>query len=228
MNTTCLIPVFNEHDRILKVLDQVIKVKTFDEIVCVDDGSIDGTAELIKKQYPGIKLVINPKNLGKTEAVKIGLEYSRGTYIFLLDADLRNLNYQEIENAVVKTKDNVKVDMVILRRVNAPLIIKLNRGDILLSGERILKKNDLNKILQDGKDKPTGFQLEFAINKYMMINHKNVCWMPSSALNTWPIQKRSFLRGLYAIFAMQVNILSYIGLKNFIFQELFFCRKQLI
>ena len=34
--------------------------------LCVDDGSIDGTAELIKK-YPGIKLVINPKNLGKTE-----------------------------------------------------------------------------------------------------------------------------------------------------------------
>ena len=63
MNSTCLIPFFNEHSRILKVLDQVAMVEALDQIVCVDDGSIDGTAELVTKQYPGIKLVINPKNL---------------------------------------------------------------------------------------------------------------------------------------------------------------------
>ena len=228
MNSTCLIPFFNEHSRILKVLDQVARVEALDQIVCVDDGSTDETAELITKHYPSIKLISNPKNLGKTETIKVGLEHSQGTYILLLDADLRNLNYQEIENAVVKIQDNGGIDMIILRRINAPLIIKLNRGDILLSGERILKKKDLEKILQDGKDKPRGFQLEFAINKYMMANHKNVYWMPSSALNTYPMYKRGFLKGLYLTLAMQTNILRYIGLKNFILQELFFCRKRFI
>lgn len=228
MNCTCLIPFFNEHDRILNVLDQVARVKSINDILCVDDGSTDGTAKLIKKHYPNIKLISNAKNLGKTETIKIGLKHSHNNYVLLLDADLRNLNYQEINDAVVKIQGNVEIDMIILRRINAPLLIKLNRGDTLLSGERILKKEDLKKILKDENDKPKGFQLEFAINKYMMDNHKKVYWMQSSALNTWPIQKRGFLKGLYAIFSMQVNILSYIGFKNFIFQELFFCKRRLI
>ncbi len=228
MSCSCLIPFFNERDRILKVLEQVSKTKTIDEILCVNDGSSDASADLVKKHYPAIKVIVNTKNLGKTEAIKVGLQQAKGDYILLLDADLRNLNYQEIEEAVLKIKENQNVDMIILRRVNAPLIIKLNRGDILISGERILKKKDLQKILQDQNNKPSGFQLEFAINKYMMVNNKIVYWMPSSALNTYPICKIGFLKGLYKIFSMQTNILHYIGLKHFILQELFFCRKKLV
>lgn len=228
MNCTCLIPFYNERNRILKVLDQVVRIEAIDEILCVDDGSTDGTAEIIKEHYPNLKILRNSKNLGKTEAVKVGLRQVKEEYILVLDADLRKVNYKEIQDAVVKIQANGNVDMVVLRRVNAPLIIKLNRGDVLLPGERILKKIDLQSILEDKVDKPSGFQLEYAINQYMMVNHKNVYWMPSSALNTYPMQKRGFLKGLYAIFSMQLNILSYIGLKNFIFQELFFCRKKLV
>jgi len=228
MSCTCLIPFYNEHDRILRVLEQVTKTKAIDEILCVDDGSSDESADLVKKHYPVLKVIVNPKNLGKTETIKTGLQQAKGDYILLLDADLRNLNYQDIEKAVLKIEENQDVDMVILRRINAPLVIKLNRGDILLSGERILKKKDLQKILQDQKNKPSGFQLEFAINKYMMVNNKIVYWMPSSALNTYPMYKRGFLKGLYKIFSMQTNILHYIGLKHFILQELFFCRKKLV
>jgi glycosyltransferase involved in cell wall biosynthesis len=228
MNCSCLIPIYNEEDRILKVLDQVIKVEAIDEILCVDDGSTDGSAELIRQHNPNIKIISNPKNLGKTEAVKAGLQQAKGKYILLLDADLGKVNYEEIEYALVKIQVNEHVDMVVLRRINAPLIIKLTRGDILIPGERILKKVDLHKILEGGISKPSGFQLEYAINQYMMINHKIVYWMPSSALNTWPMQKRGFLRGLYEVFSMQINILNYIGLKDFIYQELFFCKKRLI
>mgnify|MGYP001587011291 CR=1 FL=1 len=228
MNCTCLIPFYNERNRILKVLDQVVKIEAIDEILCVDDGSTDGTAEIIKEYYPNLKILRNSKNLGKTETVIVGLQQVKEEYILLLDADLRKVNYKEIQDAVVKIQANEDVDMVVLRRVNAPLFIKLVRGDVLLPGERILRKVDLQKILEDKLDKPSGFQLEYAINQYMMVNHKNVYWMPSSALNTYPMQKRGFLKGLYAIISMQINILSYIGLKNFIFQELFFCRKKLV
>lgn len=224
MRCTCIISFFNEGKRIGKVLDEVVKVKNIDEIICIDDGSTDGASEFIKKNYPKIKLIINPKNSGKTEAIKVGLDHAKGEYILLLDADLRNFKGSEVEKAVKRTLEN-RADMVILRRVNAPWIIKLNRGDTLLSGERILKKDDFKKLLEIKK--PKGYQLEFAMNQYMTDYHKKVFWMPSSALNTYPQHKRGFVKGMYRIVSMQANILSYIGLRNFIRQELFFCTKEL-
>jgi len=115
--------------------------------------------------------------------------------------------------------------MIILRRIDAPIIIKLNRGDTLLSGERILKKVDLKIILDN--QQPKGYQLELAINQYMMTQNKNVYWLPSSALNTYPIHKRGLIKGIYKIISMQIDILTYIGFNNFIKQELFFCRRRL-
>lgn len=223
---TCIIPFYNEGERVLKVLDEVIKIKEIDETVCIDDGSTDNTSELIEKRYFNIKIIKNPKNLGKTEAVKIALNKAKDGLILLLDADLRNFSYKEIEVAVNKMKSNNSIDMIILRRINAPIIIKINRGDILTSGERILKKEDLRKIID--KLRPKGYELEYAINLYMMENKKNVFWLPSSALNTYLIYKRGFIKGLGKIISMQVEILKYIGLKDFIKQELFFCRKKLI
>lgn len=226
MSCTCIIPFFNEGERVLKVLDEVIKIENLKEIICVDDGSTDGASEIIAKRYSGIKIIRNPKNLGKAEAIKTGVEHVKSEYVLLLDADLRNFNFKEIEQAMEKTLEK-KVDMVVLKRINTAIIIKLNRGNILLSGERILKKVDLQKILE-GEKSPKGYQLEFGINKYMVDNSKSVFWMPSSALNTYPQMKRGFVKGLVKIISMQVNILSYVGLRSFIFQELFFCRKKLI
>ncbi|MBI4028879.1 MAG: glycosyltransferase family 2 protein, partial [Candidatus Blackburnbacteria bacterium] len=145
MSCTCIIPFFNEYDRILKVLDEVLKVKLIDEIILVDDGSTDSTTEIVKKHYPSLKILNNLRNLGKTGAIKIGLQQAKGDYILLLDADLRNLNYNEIEAAITKIRDGRGIDMIVLRRINAPFFIKLVRGDILVSGERILKKEDLKK-----------------------------------------------------------------------------------
>lgn len=224
---SCIIPFYNEYPRILKVLDQVIQIKSVDEIICVDDGSIDNASAFIRKLYPKIKIITLPKNSGKTETISKGLKKSKGYYILLLDADLRNFNHKYVEDAVSKMKSNQSVDLIILRRVNAPFIIKLNRGDTLLSGERTLKRADLIKLL-NMPNRPKGYQLEFAMNQYMMANKKEVYWMPSSALNTYPLYKRGFVKGIYKTIKMQLNILTYIGLINFLKQELFFCRKRLM
>lgn len=226
MSCTCLIPFFNERDRILKVLDQVVKIKAIDEILCVDDGSTDGTAELVKKHYRNIKVISNPKNLGKTEAIKMGHHQAKSDYILLLDADLRNLNSNEIKNAIVNMKKDNAIDMIVLRRANTPFFIKLVRGDILVSGERILRKVDLQNVLEDLE--PKGYQLEFAINKWMMIHDKRVYWMLSSALNTYPTMKIGFIKGLKKSISMNTNILSYLGYKDYLKQVLFFCRKHLV
>lgn len=223
MKVSCLIPFFNEQERIGKVLEQISKVASIDEIICIDDGSTDGTASFIHHQFPQINVIRNANNVGKTAAVKKGLEQARGEYILLFDADLRDVYASQVERAVKKTlKKNA--DMVILRHMYALWTMNIVRGDILVSGERILKKKDLQKVLSGNVKK---FQLEFAMNQYMLDNRKSVFWMPSSARNTYKFKKNGFFKGWYEMIAVAVNILWYIGLRNYVKQILFFCKEEL-
>ena len=224
MRCTCLIPFYNERDRIVHVLDQVVKIPAIDEIICVDDGSTDGTSEVIKKKHPTIAILRNAQNVGKTGAIKAGVRQAKGEYVLLLDADLQNIQYQEIETALHKTFAQKNITMVVLRRMNAPLFVKIVRGDILVSGERLIKKDILKKILQSNLK---NYQVEFATNQYMLDNKKNVYWMPSSAQNTFKFTKIGFMKGWYEMITAMVDCISYVGTKNYVKQVIFFCRKAL-
>ncbi len=223
MTISCLIPFHNEGQRLSVVLREVIKTGGLTEIICVDDGSTDSASSQIKRELPSVKVITLPKNVGKTEAVRRGAIQAKGDFIVLLDADLRGLDHTEIEAAIQAMQNNA-VDMIVLRRVNAPLTIKLARGDVLIPGERIIRRDDLLDVIQ--AQKPQGFQLELAINHYMMLHKKAVFWMPSSALNTWPTSKFSYLKGVWRIVSMQANILNYMGAQNSVRQWLWFARKR--
>jgi len=85
-----IIPVFNEVKSIAELLRQVSAVATLKEIIVVDDGSTDGTRELLaqcQKEFD-IQLVLHAKNRGKGAAIVSGLEQSRGEYVLIQDADL--------------------------------------------------------------------------------------------------------------------------------------------
>ena len=225
MTFTCIIPFFNERDRILKVLDAVVKIKGIDEIICADDGSRDGTADMVKQHFPHVLIVHNEKNFGKTEAVKVALQQAKGTHILLLDADLQNLQYKGVENAIAAVKEDKKIDMIILRRVKTPFGVKVPFYDVLLCGQRIVKKEDLLKTLS--LYRPKGYELEFALNQYMLMKHNKVYWIPLSFINTWSTKKMDFIPGIYKIFQMSLGVsIGYIGLHNTIKQLLFFCKKE--
>lgn len=226
MACTLIIPFHNEGNRILTVLDEVQKMKSVAKVICIDDGSTDNATTTIKKNYPNVKVVSIPTNVGKTEAVRHGVELAKTEYVVLLDADLRNLKHREIDAAIQAMQNDSGKDMVVLRRINAPWNIKLFRGDVLIPGERVMKTEELREAI--AIQKPTRYQLEFAINKYMLDNHKAVYWAPSSALNTWPTSKLGFAQGMRKIVAMQANILRYIGPLGYVKQLLFFCRKKLV
>ena len=57
------------------------------EIIVVDNGSVDGTQEFLKKQYKSIRLIENNKNLGFAEANNIGIKAAKGDAILLLNND---------------------------------------------------------------------------------------------------------------------------------------------
>lgn len=221
---SCLIPFYNESIRILPVLKIITKIPMISEIVCVDDGSTDNMSEIIEKHYPQITLVRLDQNSGKASAVQKGLEAIKNEYVLLMDADLKKINEYEVTAALNAVLQHDHIDMVILRRINAPWFVKFDRSDILFSGERILKKEDLAAILNK---KVVRYQLEIAINIYMQECGKNVYWMPSSALNTYKTKKMGFLIGLIKEKSMFADIIAYAGFLIFLKQIITFGRNKM-
>src|SRR4051812_8417310 len=77
-----LIPVFNEKDTLLEILRRVetANVPLSKQIVLVDDGSTDGTRELLKQVEGRAKVVLHEKNRGKGAAVRTALEHATGDF----------------------------------------------------------------------------------------------------------------------------------------------------
>jgi glycosyltransferase involved in cell wall biosynthesis len=221
---TCIIPFYNEGERIFSVLEIVVNLGSFEQIICVDDGSEDDTLARIRQRWPRITVMRLPENQGKTAAIKRGLQAVESPYVMLMDADLQHLEQNELAQIVQLIDKCPEVDMLILRRLNAEWFVKMNRADILLSGERILKTDDLRAILEKPVD---GFQLEMAINEFMWKHHKTVRWVPWSATNTYKMDKRGAVEGFFKDFMMYADILQYVGIVNFVRQVAGFARSPL-
>ena len=115
-----IIPVFNEEKTILEVLKRihnVIDKQTVFEIIVINDGSTDNTIKLLEDNTSFFDQIITyQKNVGKGNAVKKGLELSKGKYIFFQDADLE---YDPIEiNKFVKLINKFEPDLIIGSRMN--------------------------------------------------------------------------------------------------------------
>ena len=93
-----VIPAFNEAPVVPALISELrATFERYDlsgEILFVDDGSTDGTADLVEKEasgWPLLKVVRHPTNLGKTEAMMTAARSTERTYLVLFDADLQHL-----------------------------------------------------------------------------------------------------------------------------------------
>lgn len=87
MNISAVIPVYNRETTIRRALDSVLR-QTLppDEIIVTDDGSVDGTPEILKSYGSAIK-IIRTANRGVSAARNTAIDRSSGTWIALLDSD---------------------------------------------------------------------------------------------------------------------------------------------
>jgi dolichol-phosphate mannosyltransferase len=92
-----VLPVFNEAEILRECLREVAqeleKTKLPFEIVCVNDGSSDGTAEILEQvshHDPRVVAVHFSRNFGKEAALSAGLEQARGEAVLLMDSDLQH------------------------------------------------------------------------------------------------------------------------------------------
>jgi len=90
MKISVIIPAFNENTTIKEILRRVQAMQLADEIVVVDDGSTDGTREILTGLNPDgvVRVVLHKKNQGKGAAVRTGIQQATGDVLIIQDADL--------------------------------------------------------------------------------------------------------------------------------------------
>ena len=87
MKISVVIPTFNRISLVARAIDSVLKQSLNPyEIIVVDDGSDDGTSEMIQNKYKSIKL-IQQQNNGVSAARNNGIKHAKGDWIALLDSD---------------------------------------------------------------------------------------------------------------------------------------------
>jgi len=90
LKVSVIIPAFNEKNTVAEIVQRVRAVEMHEEIIIVDDGSTDGTREVLEGLPKADDLVIlyHPVNRGKGAAVRTAIERASGDIILIQDADL--------------------------------------------------------------------------------------------------------------------------------------------
>ena len=91
MKLSVVMPVYNERATLRQAVERVLAVPLDIELLCVDDGSRDGSPEILaelQKQYPQLLVLLQARNQGKGAALRRGIGEARGDYVIIQDADL--------------------------------------------------------------------------------------------------------------------------------------------
>jgi glycosyltransferase involved in cell wall biosynthesis len=99
-------PVYNERATIDEIVERVLAVPIDKELILVDDGSTDGTREVLEKlsEREGVRLILHDKNRGKGAALRTGFVACAGDIVIVQDADLEYFpeEYPELIEPIVE------------------------------------------------------------------------------------------------------------------------------
>ncbi|MDB5432569.1 MAG: hypothetical protein JWP35_3685 [Caulobacter sp.] len=132
---SCLVCAFNEASRIDQILNAVTGHPLISQVIVVDDGSTDATAERVGA-YPDVTLISYAPNRGKTYALARGIAAARGEHLMLLDADLAGLSAADID-ALAEPVLTGRADVSLSLRRNSLAVYRMMGLDFI-SGERVM------------------------------------------------------------------------------------------
>ena len=111
MKISVIIPAYNEKENLEELLNHIHKFREKEDIdwefIIIDDGSTDGSFELLKKlhgRYPYIKVIKHRRNFGLTEALLTGLHHSTGDALVFFPADLQ-FHLEDVMKMVAKMEE---------------------------------------------------------------------------------------------------------------------------
>jgi hypothetical protein len=195
---SCIIPAYNEASRIGSVLSVVTPLlgTAIQEIIVVDDGSTDGTGDVVKK-FSGVEFISHPVNRGKNNAIISGIKAAKNDFLLFVDADMYDLTPQNILDLTEPVREG-KVDCTIAIFKNSAKFSQfIGFGIDYLSGQRVLPKSLLLKNIDAIAPLPS-LGLEVFINRLLVQNKckiKIISWRNVSN-TTNPQKAGSLLKGI--------------------------------
>ncbi len=110
MKLSILIPVYNERPTILEIIKRVQQVSFEKEIIAVDDGSTDGTRDVLPQvERQGVVVLYHERNQGKGAAIQTALQHATGDIIVIQDADLEYdpRDYKQLVDPIIEGRAKV-------------------------------------------------------------------------------------------------------------------------
>ena len=120
MKLSIIVPVYNEEKTIEEIIRRIeaVSLPLEKEIILVEDGSTDGTREILKDLEKKYLVIYHPENYGKGQAIRSGLEEAKGDIILIQDADLEYSpkDYPELLRPILENKTEVVFGSRYLRK----------------------------------------------------------------------------------------------------------------
>ncbi len=213
---SCIICAFNEEPRINTVLSAINGHPLIDEVIVIDDGSTDGTDNVVRK-HEWAKLIVHEKNMGKSQAMCTGILAAQNSQIMFLDADLIGITKENITSLAMPVVEG-KSDITISLRQNSLWIYRFIGLDFV-SGERVMDRKYIMENMEEIKKLP-GYGIEVFMNR-LMINHKLrisiVDW--NNVRLATKQQKLGFWKGTVGEIKMLRQIMKVVSLKEVFYQN---------
>lgn len=210
---SAIVPAFNEESRIGQVLEVLATVPSLGEILVVDDGSGDGTAEIARaagRSDPRLRVLRLEANGGKSSAMAVGVREARSDLLVFLDADLRGLRPDHVENLVQPVARGGFLMSVALFREGRPATDWSHRLAPFLSGQRCLDRRLWDTI--PGVDE-AGWAVEVALSWHAWRQGLPVAWVPwDGATHAMRPEKLQAGRGIASHVRMWAEIARYLSL----------------
>ena len=201
---SCIVCAYNEDPRLGAVLEVAAAHPLLAEVIVVDDGSRDDTAD-VARRFANVRVISHDVNRGKSAAMATGVAAARHELLMLLDADLKGLRADDVTALAMPVLTGAAGVSMSLRQNSLALFHAI--GIDFVSGERVLSRALLNDVLHDVRSLPR-FGVEVFMNKRIIAGALPVAvanW--TGVTQSRKTEKLGFWRGVRAEWRMLADLM---------------------